>query len=473
MNNTNNGSLMQVFANESSINRFENVAINFQTYTFTNDRLTLSRNVDKITPEYLILDLFDSTADDLQSHIKDVYVSFEIGGQRILDFPLSLMWNFKQHEIVDGKLYLYFPFKELFGTLYLHALHYHEAVFRIINYHNLVNYARDCSLLCKTTICGNRSMHDPSNNNFIQQISSLEVSVSSDDTNALQTELSREFTINTNMFQSYIKGFLIECATAHLNQLQFYINGHIRTNYNRFLLRNKCVYMSENMMYFPFNDEVTFEDRNNNSCRGAINFSNLDRTVICLTFNTLQPRVKMYAVGMNNYIQTRGMGRLEFETNMYHLRQDFTMHPLLTPEQIVSHAEPIHNTRRNIINNNIINRINTNNIINNTYGNYTPGYFQSSYSSITDSSMNSITINNTSNQEIMMGRLIPQEKRMCGISLDEIHINDRYMCCSMCANNFKEHEIKRWLEDRRTCPSCRAYWSDNQVYLNVDINITA
>ena len=463
--NTNNGSLMQVFANESSPNRFENVAISYQTYTFTNDQITLSRNVDKITPEFLILDLFDSSANDLQRQIKDVYVSFEIGGHRILDFPLSLMWNFKQHEIVDNKLYLYFPFKELFGTLYLHALHYHEAVFRIVNCHNLVNYVRDYSLLCKTTICGNRSMHDPSNNNFIQQISTLEVVVSSD--NTLQTtELSRDFTINTNVFQNYIKGFLIECATGHLNELQFYINGHIRSNYNRFLLRNKCVYMSENMMYFPFNDEVTFEDRHNyNSYRGAINFSNLDRTILRLCFNTLQPKVKIYAVGMNNYIQTRGMGRLEFETNMYHLRQDFTMHPLLTQEQIVSHVEPIHHTRRNIINNNIINRINTNNITNNTYGNYTPGYFQSSYSN------DSTNSNQEEYSEIAMGRLIPQEKRICGISLDEIHINDRYMTCSMCANNFNEREIKRWLEDRRTCPSCRANWTDNHVYVNIDITV--
>jgi hypothetical protein len=311
---------------------------------------------------------------------------------------------------------------------------------------------------------------DPSDN-YIQQISSLEVSVSRD--TSIQTQLSRDFTVNTNTFNGLTKGFFIE--SDNINQLmniQFYINGHIRMNFNRFLISNKCVKMSDAMIFLPFNDDIAFEERYNSSYAGSINLSNLERSILSLRFDSLRPNVKIYAVGINNYIQSRGTGRLEFETNMYHLKQDFTMHPLLTEEQIVSYAEPIHHTRRNIINNNIINRINTNNIINN-YGNYTSGYFQSSYPQF-DSSMNSITINTNSNQEeysqIMMGRLIPQEKRMCGISLDEIHINDRYMCCSMCANNFKEREIKRWLEDRRTCPSCRAYWSDNHVYLNVDIN---
>lgn len=250
-------------------------------------------------------------------------------------------------------------------------------------------------------------------------------------------------------------------------------------NYNRFLIKNKCLLLSERMVYFPFNDEITFEERSYNSYTGAINMSNLERSVLRLRFNNPHAKVKIYAIGMNNYIQSRGMGRLEFEANMHHIKQDFTLHPPQTYEQIISHAIPIRNNRRNIVNN-IINSIsntrpnintNTNSITFNDiyrggYGSYTPGYYQSSYSH--DSSINTIS-NEGEYNEIVIFRIIREDKRTCGISLEEIQINERYMSCSMCNNNFKENALKRWIESRSTCPSCRVVWSDNHIYVNIHV----
>jgi hypothetical protein len=183
-------------------------------------------------------------------------------------------------------------------------------------------------------------------------------------------------------------------------------------------------------------------------------------------------------VCVNNYIQSQGLGRLEYETNMYHLKQDFTMHPLVTSQQIMSTAEPIRNRRytiprTNSINTSINNNINTSNItfrdINN-YGAYTVGYYENSY--IDDYPPNSYTPFQEPTQEQiseLVNRKIPEQKKTCGISLDEINENEKYMRCHNCTNNFKELEIKTWLETRRNCPTCRMYWLDFNVYVNIDL----
>ena len=64
MNNL-NGSIMQLSLNQRGEttntyglrNIYTNVAVDFQTYHFENYKLILSRNADKIIPEYLILNL--------------------------------------------------------------------------------------------------------------------------------------------------------------------------------------------------------------------------------------------------------------------------------------------------------------------------------------------------------------------------------------------------------------------------------
>jgi hypothetical protein len=66
-----------------------------------------------------------------------------------------------------------------------------------------------------------------------------------------------------------------------------------------------------------------------------------------------------------------------------------------------------------------------------------------------------------------LNRVISNERRTCGISLDEIIGGDSYMSCSSCNNNFKEQEIKNWLRSRRTCPTCRGNWSNYDIYVNI------
>jgi hypothetical protein len=120
----------------------------------------------------------------------------------------------------------------------------------------------------------------------------------------------------------------------------------------------------------------------------------------------------------------------------------------------------------NIVNN-IVNEIrvntifenNANNIIyNNLYSGMSgpPEY----YPSITYSSVEDLIV------DIGESKLIPEERKTCGINLEEIGLEEKYMSCVECDNNFNEISIRIWLTQRRTCPSCRCNWSDYNIYIN-------
>jgi hypothetical protein len=61
------------------------------------------------------------------------------------------------------------------------------------------------------------------------------------------------------------------------------------------------------------------------------------------------------------------------------------------------------------------------------------------------------------------------DKITCSITQCEIVINERYMSCVQCSNNYMEESIKNWFvhrPSRKSCPMCRTNWSDFNVYIN-------
>jgi hypothetical protein len=160
---------------------------------------------------------------------------------------------------------------------------------------------------------------------------------------------------------------------------------------------------------------------------------------------------------MNDYVQRRSEITSSQNTINTHLVEDFTSHSLMHVER---------RETSNIVNN-IVNEIRVNNVFENNVNNiiYNNLYSGMSgppeyYPSITYSSIEDLII------DIGEAKLIPQEKRICGINLEEINVDQKYMSCAECSNNFNEISIRIWLTQRRTCPSCRGNWSDFNVYIN-------
>ena len=465
MNNV-NASIMQLALNErgetrntyGSRNIHTNVAVDFETYHFENYKLTLSRNVDKVLPEYLILNLYDNTMtlETIYNYGRNIYINFKIGAQTLLNIPLSILWNLKEPQIYDNKLYLQIPFEMFFGNIHIVGLQFREVTFTLVNHTNLINYVSGYSLICKTYTGDSqyRRNNTDTSSCCIQQISSLEIHVSLEN----HQDTSDEFKIETNSFQGFSKGFFIETNNINeINNMRFFINDLIRIDYNRFMIRNKCQRINDNMLFLPFNADIVFNERSFNSFVGSINLSEVIQSTLKLIFDTPRNKVKVYSMNMNDYVQRRSEITSSQNTINTHLVEDFTSHSLMHVER---------RETSNIVNN-IVNEIRVNNVFENNVNNiiYNNLYSGMSgppeyYPSITYSSIEDLII------DIGEAKLIPQEKRICGINLEEINVDQKYMSCAECSNNFNEISIRIWLTQRRTCPSCRGNWSDFNVYIN-------
>ena len=472
MNNL-NGSIMQLSLNQRGEttntyglrNIYTNVAVDFQTYHFENYKLILSRNADKIIPEYLILNLRDNNTalDIIYNYGRNIYINFQIGNQTLLNIPLSILWNLKEPEICDNKLYLKIPFAMFFGDIYIAGLQFREVTFTLVNHTNLTNYVSDYSLICKTYIGDSQYRRNSldTSNCCIQQISSLQVNVSLDNLESV----SDEFRIKTNLFPGFSKGFFIESnGISELNEIQFYINGETRINYNRFMIRNKCERINSNMIFFPFNPDISYNERSFNSFVGSINLSEITQSTLKLNFDTPRASVKIYSINMSGYTQSRSEIITSQNIINTHLIEDFTRHSLINID-VMEPTIVINDLSVNSIIENVIS-LNSNVIIENDINvNY-----NNLYSGISNTNNNNYYITSSIDELIIdtgICRLIPEERIICGITLEEIYINEKYMSCLECLNNFKEQPLRQWLTQRRTCPSCRSNWCDFNVYINV------
>ena len=439
--NLHNGSLMQLISNSSTnqsiSNQYsnDNLVIGYPIYTFNYDKLIINRNVDIIIPEFLIFDLIHDNVQisDICKYIKNVIIQFYIGNQEIIDFPLSLLWNLNEPLINEDKLYIKFPFFDFFGDIYIQGL---EVRFYIENFNHLANYTNNCSLSCKTYIYGYNRYLDPSNNIIIQQLSSIDVEEQPNtrqETNTTQENQLNEFVINTNELNGFIKGFFIESENIdELSELKFLLNGNLRSDYNSFLIKNKCNKCSENMIFFPLNDSL-FHERKYNSYQGGLNLTSSIDSILHLKFRTPRVRVKIYTLNVNHYTQRNGSFQLHENITMTHLKKN------------------------NIITNNSNN--NTYNIYDNInnylYRNYNRNDISGNY--IVNFMLRPITINDNNDDD----------KSICGITLENILENEIYMMCSCCNNNFKKNPLELWLKNNYSCPNCRSRWSNSISYKNI------
>ena len=471
MNNI-NGSIMQLALNErgdtrntyGSRNIHTNVAVDFQIYNFENYKLTLSRNVDKVLPEYLILHLYDNTTtlETIYNYGRNIYINFKIGAQTLLNIPLSILWNLKEPEICDNKVYLHIPFEMFFGNIHIVGLQFRCVTFSLVNFTNLSNYVSNYSLLCKTYTGDSQYRRNNADTSSccIQQISSLELHVSLQN----HEDTSDEFKIQTNSFQGFSKGFFIETNNINeLNNMRFYINDLIRLDYNRFMIRNKCQRINDNMIFVPFNADIVFNERSFNSFVGSINLSEVIQSTLKLIFDTPRNKVKIYSMNMNDYSQIRSEITISQNIVNTHLVEDFTRHSLMHVDR-----RETSNIVNNIVNDIRVNTVFENNVNNIIYNNLYSGMSgpPEYYPSITYLSVEDLIIDNE------VHRLIPEDRKICGINLEEISLDQKYMVCSQCSSNFNEEHIRRWLTDRRTCPCCRCIWFDFNIYINTPNNQT-
>jgi len=410
-------SLIQLIAvgfQNPSYNIPRNLAIEYFTEDFVNDSLIMQRSCDTKSPEYLEIELNPNIdRNNFKNICHKVCLEMEIGGQRILNIPLRFMMYLKNYEICDNKFYISIPFQMFCDDIKLICLQFHEVRFKLTNTEN--NFT-SCKLISKGIYYDNpirREMAENHHEHIIQQLASTEI-------NCLNPR--NEFIYNMP-FDGIHKGFFIECENVdEINEIKLNLNIHLRTFYNRFLVRTKCIKINQHLLYFPLNYDKSYTDRTREGFEGSLNLSRIDVSKLSIKLDNLQSKICIYGLGSNILRYMSGMAGIAYGSSGSHDYEEY-----------------------------------------NEAGNYYTRLGQYNWVNLpTDVSGNNIV-------NIIYKLITNNEKLTCCITHEDISVNARYMSCSHCSNNFDEASIKSWFRQRphnKKCPMCRENWSDFNVYIN-------
>jgi hypothetical protein len=469
-----------------------NYSVGNQIFEFDfNHTLKLSRDYDAVVPKYIIIHLYANDIPILTQaeHIHNVCRLFskirlimQISGQQILQFPLSLLHELSPANLHHNKLYIKIPFSAFLNQINVVGLYHSNVTFIIKDFNEIINYASYYSLATKVymhDIEERNNMTNIHSRNFIQQIGTLHVT----NTN-MNTDNGRTFQINTNCLNGPTKGLLIQCSILDLQSIKFYINDLLRFDYDHFLILTACVKLSENLLYFPFNDCFDFQDKGTNTFAGAINLSRLQNSTLCLQFSRDQSKIVIHNVYFNYFRQAGGLSVLCIDYIPNFITSTTDDHPIQSIVGMAPNAELIDLSGNYIINDRIRHIYsNTTSFFNHVTpvnGQVSGNYINALRSGFTGPGPDYPVINNNStinNHTIPNGllryRSINPDRITCNITHEDIGVDIRYMTCTNCENNFLESAIKQWLRQHagnsRTCPTCREVWTNFDIYINQNL----
>jgi hypothetical protein len=433
-----NATMMQVSnlnidASFNILNYTQNTAVNFITLPFDDNFVSLiPRYLHTCNPEYLVFNLFNTelNLDTIKNLSSTMYLSLKYSNREIINIPISLLWSLNSPEIMNNKLYLFIPLNMFFGDISLLGLNTHCNITVHIHNISLQNYVSSYSLLCKIKMYADNisSHYRDMSDNYIQTVDCI----------TTNNDFQLQYQINNiNENPGIIKGFFIESVNIYnqLSQLQIYIDSNLNRSYDQFLLKTKTTRINDNLIYFPFNPENTYNERNYNSCIGCLSLTNNDSCHLNLMFNVPTNCVKIYILKVD----------LMRRSNYY--IPNLTSYGFTGPSSYIYAGN------------------------NRTTGNYmtTSEYGHTSASNY-----------ETSNTTIPVGQTIyyriDPQRNTCNILHEEIIEDQRYMMCTACNANFNETAIKQWLQHRtgtrRTCPTCREVWTNYNIYINSSVTLS-
>lgn len=211
--------------------------------------LTVPRESDIIIPEYLELSFSDINRNNLFDVAK-LILTMSIGGVEIIKFLLSLLINLNEPIICDNKMYINLKFDMFFGELKICDFAYHNISFNLSNIFGNTHFILNYGIVGKLIYLDSGDRNNISSSTLealIQQLSLIYIVPNINDLSIS----SAIFNIPYLPFENTSKGFLFECGNIdNLNNILLTLNGRIRFELNRFLIRTKCKKLINNYYIF-------------------------------------------------------------------------------------------------------------------------------------------------------------------------------------------------------------------------------
>ena len=308
------GSLIQLvgtgqFNTELKLN---NVVCEYQLFeAAATEKIIICHTGDLMKFDYLVLTFSVNPTLDMEL---EILLKMSIGGEDVLQFPLSLLTSLKEAVNIDGnKWYIDLQPDMFLGTLPYCTMMSRNVVFTLSVGDNFLDIVTHYGIGVTSKLIDReeriRLMSEPSSKHLIQQLSVMHL-VNKACNNILFTELP---------FQSISKGFFLEATdlTKHLSEIVVYFNFKKRFHLNEYLIQNKCKKISADVLYFPFNAEKDYASRTTESFEGSPNLDRIDSIQLKLVFKSqcgLMPirDVHIYSLQANMLMRSEG------ETGLLH-----------------------------------------------------------------------------------------------------------------------------------------------------------
>jgi len=393
--------------------QFRNTEIRYITDNFVNNEIRFNHFYYLIKPEYLELELNASqerirTISQFNELIHKVSLDIIMGEQTIQSIPLRFMNQLHNFEIYDNKFYITIPFDMFLHEIKMCSLQYHHVILRLTNTDNLFSSCKTISTVSKLYGEYGRDMIMNPHEDHIQQLSSMEIS-----SPIPRTEFSQRLNFNSSC-----KGLFIECRDVNeIIAIELKLNNNIRHSLSHFLIKRKCIKITEKLLYFPFNYGKSYLDRTYESFDGSIDFSRYINVNLKVVFHNPHSIICIYGLFSNVTRIMAGMIGIALTYNISNTYYEYNETGIYNESIQPSEITPI--------------RLQTNTVLRNIC-----------YKPITDDNI------------------------VCNISYEDIALNEKYMSCLVCHKYYKEDVIRVWFRQRNSCPMCRSEWTDFTVYIN-------
>jgi phage FluMu protein Com len=436
MSTRSRGSLMSLVATNhfNTEIKLRNVAYEYDTFDNINNsshgplfgedtsQIKITYVADMLVPEYFEFTMKNdviinnSSRAEFITELKKSTIKFYLGGSygNYINFPLNLIINLNEPTYCDNKIYIKTCFNLFFGDLPLIAMtsEYHLLCFSLNNYNNLSQFIEKFGVLCELHYLDTeerRALAFNKLNILYQELSWIEFKMTNIRTN------NNKYKFNIG-FESVSKGFFIESdGINNLTEIAIHFevpgNSQERIFLNKFLIQQKCVKISENMIYFPFNSRKSYTEISVESFEGGTNFSRIDDPKLLLKFSEPINNIKIYNVGSNLLMKKP-------DDRYFHMFRTTSFNNGLRDYESQRNSDAYY-------------------------------YWGGSKFNYIDPIVKQIGKNIT-----------------CAITCEDIGIGAKYLSCHQCNNNFSEVEIKKWIEKKKTCPTCRVGWDNFQIYIN-------
>lgn len=201
------------------------------------------------------------------------------------------------------------------------------------------------------------------------------------------------------------KGFFIKGNISNIKEFEIRFNGRTRQKMTRTMIETYCHVIKNDLLYYSFNGQNNYSSLNKSSFNGSYNLSLIDDLqCVISTYNTCM-KYDIYTISWNVLKTVNGMGALIYTSAERHYMS-------LNRPHIIESNTPLQ---------------------------------------IATWQMQTSPLH---------------EPHNCSICFE--NINNDYVVCSCCNNNFDYECLKQWLDINSTCPLCRMTWCSNIRFLQIE-----